>query len=111
MWAFSSSSASQLTPQKRLCLKRSTGRSRDSAMAASSEWMSVRGISRFMEHLIITGARGRIELGRGPRGARLFPAADHAEHAPFRPRTTRSTPLFPAAEHAEHAVMPQPLFL
>src|SRR5207248_7364799 len=44
MWACSSSSASQLTPQYRLCLNKSTGRSRDSAIAASSAEISTNGV-------------------------------------------------------------------
>src|SRR5262245_56606282 len=66
MWAVSSSSAPQLMPQCRLCLKSSTGRSQDSAIAASSDETSTRGIRDFMwERIVQQGRTAEIELKRG----------------------------------------------
>src|SRR6186997_1187679 len=53
MWLCNSSSASMLTPQYRLCLKSSTGRSLDSAIAASTDSTSCKGTRDFIGNLIV----------------------------------------------------------
>ena len=51
--AWSSSRASQLMPQVRLCLNRRTGRSQDSVMASSRAAISSSGLSCFIDAVIV----------------------------------------------------------